>query len=148
MYSYCKCHDKKEIYTLTSDGINRNHVLCIVGCGGMVYVHDGLQIQSPGYPDNYPNRANCLWLLQVRTYFLGYVVLPTHLRIGISDVSQGFIVYLCCVFMLLFRVLLLVWLLLLLLLPPPSSLLLLLFLLLLLLLTLLLLFLFLLLWLI
>lgn len=34
--------------------------MCIVGCGG-VYHDNNIPIETPSYPNNYPDKAECLW---------------------------------------------------------------------------------------
>lgn len=55
----CTCRCPRGLY-----GVYCHQIRTDTECGGMLYVHDGLRIQSPGYPDNYPNKMKCTWLLQ------------------------------------------------------------------------------------
>ena len=44
-------------------------------CGSTIYVNTSVQeITSPDYPNNYPNHANCEWILESQTQ-------QTHIRI-------------------------------------------------------------------
>ena len=37
-------------------------------CGSTIYVNTSIQeITSPGYPNSYPNRKNCEWILEPHT---------------------------------------------------------------------------------
>ena len=37
-------------------------------CGSTIYVNTSIQeITSPDYPNNYPNRKNCEWILEPKT---------------------------------------------------------------------------------
>ncbi|KAL8220483.1 UNVERIFIED_CONTAM: CUB and sushi domain-containing protein 2 [Gekko kuhli] len=65
-------------------GTNRNwdHPLprCEVPCGGNITVHNGT-IYSPGFPNQYPNSQECLWLLTVSVgygIFLNFTLLQTE----------------------------------------------------------------------
>lgn len=69
----------------TGEGFNVNYQPAVDGCGGIF--HDSIKaIESPGYPNNYPNNAECLWEIHVAD---GYTIqLKSDNRFHLED-SDG-----------------------------------------------------------
>lgn len=68
-----------------NEGFNVSYEPIVNGCGGIF--HDSIKaIESPGYPKNYPNNAECLWEIHVAE---GYTVrLKSNDRFHLED-SDG-----------------------------------------------------------
>ena len=48
---------------LTAEHYILSTSICSSGCGGEFDVKDKLVVVSPNYPDNYPNKMKCTWLI-------------------------------------------------------------------------------------
>jgi len=64
---------------LTKDQNGDYVCFCVAVCGGTYYTSKGT-LQSPNYPDNYPNNKDCTWIISVPT--------GQQIKLNVTDFSM------------------------------------------------------------
>jgi hypothetical protein len=55
-----------KLFKIIDDDLKSQPCFCVAVCGGTYYTSKGT-LQSPNYPDFYPNNKDCTWIISVPT---------------------------------------------------------------------------------